>query len=252
MVRGAARRFLAQRATANGLAAFRRRRHPRRVHHRLRTITDVDAETILGTAQTKSTQQVRGGGLEFRLGERALFLGALIQSGVFQDHPGETTAKTVVIFIGVFVFAFLFAVNSAIHSYLVVKYADGNKVAINAGYYYMANAFGRLVGTIISGALYSYAGTPVEGFAACFWASSALVLLSALLELYIDDDAGGLSRLDKVHSRRRRGIHRCSRRQSLIDTTRLARSHSFINNASTHLGAAPRASHPRARREATS
>jgi len=129
----------------------------------------------------------------FALVSVPLFLGAFIQSGLFQNHPGETTGKTIVIFVGVFVFAFLFAVNSAIHSYLVVKYADGNKVAINVGYYYMANAFGRLIGTIISGALYSYAGTTVEGFAACFWASTAFVLLSAFLELYIDDDDGGLS-----------------------------------------------------------
>ena len=121
-----------------------------------------------------------------------LFLGGFIQSSAFQNHSGATTTKTVVIFVGVFVFAYLFAVNSAIHSYLVVKYADGNKVAINVGFYYMANAFGRLIGTIISGALYSYVGSTVEGFAACFWASSAFVLISAALELYIDDDAGGL------------------------------------------------------------
>lgn len=128
----------------------------------------------------------------FALVSVPIFLGAFIQSGVFQNHPGETTAKTVVIMIGVFVFAFIFAVNSAIHSYLVVKYADGNKVAINVGFYYMANAFGRLIGTIISGALYSYVGSTVQGFAACFWASSAFVLVSTALELYIDDDAGGL------------------------------------------------------------
>ena len=65
-------------------------------------------------------------------------------------------------------------------------------MAINVGFYYMANAFGRLIGTITSGALYSYVGSTVEGFAACFWASSAFVLMSAALELYIDDDSGGL------------------------------------------------------------
>ena len=128
----------------------------------------------------------------FALVSVPLFLGAFVQSAMFRDHPGETTAKTVVIFIGVFVFAFLFAVNSAIHSYLVIKYAEGNKVAINVGYYYMANAFGRLIGTIVSGALYSYVGSAVEGFAACFWASSVFVLLSAVIELFLDDNSGGL------------------------------------------------------------
>ena len=42
------------------------------------------------------------------------------------------------------------------HSYLVVRYADGNKVAQSVGFYYMANAGGRLMGTLVSGALYSY------------------------------------------------------------------------------------------------
>ena len=121
-----------------------------------------------------------------------LFLGAFIQSDIFQDHPGATTAKIVVICVGVFVFAFLFAVNSAIHSYLVVKYADGNKVAITVGFYYMANAFGRLIGTIVSGALYSYTESIVDGFAACFWASSVFVIISTVLEMFIDDDKGGL------------------------------------------------------------
>ena len=128
----------------------------------------------------------------FALVSVPIFLGAFVQSEIFQNHPGETTAKTVIIMIGVFVFAFIFAVNSAIHSYLVVKYADGNKVAINVGFYYMANAFGRLVGTIVSGALYSYVGSTAQGFAACFWVSSAFVLVSTALELYIDDDGGGL------------------------------------------------------------
>lgn len=45
---------------------------------------------------------------------------------------------------------------------------------MNVGFYYMANAGGRLIGTLLSGALYSYAGSDErEGFAACFWASLA-------------------------------------------------------------------------------
>jgi MFS family permease len=128
----------------------------------------------------------------FALASVPLFLGGFIQSSIFQNHPGETVAKTVVIMIGVFVFAFIFAVNSAIHSYLVVKYADGNKVAINVGFYYMANAFGRLFGTIISGALYSYIGTSVQGFAACFWVSALFVIISTALEVLLDDNRGGL------------------------------------------------------------
>jgi hypothetical protein len=57
------------------------------------------------------------------------------------------------------IFALLFAVNSSIHSYLVVRYAEGNKVAQSVGFYYMSNAAGRLMGTLVSGALYSYVDT---------------------------------------------------------------------------------------------
>ena len=76
-------------------------------------------------------------------------------------------------------FALIFAVNSAIHSYLIVKYSDGDKVAMNVGFYYMANAVGRFTGTLVSGALYSSVGDgPVDGFAACFWAASVASVLA--------------------------------------------------------------------------
>ena len=125
-----------------------------------------------------------------------LFLGV----GVFAAGTGDDLsenqskrAKTIVVLIGVVLFAFVFAVNSAVHSYLVVKYADGDKVAMNVGFYYMANAFGRLVGTIVSGALYSYVSNDVDvAFAACFFAGTAFVLLSGIVAARIDDDEGGL------------------------------------------------------------
>jgi len=56
-------------------------------------------------------------------------------------------------------FAVIFAINSSIHSYLVVKYAAREKVAVSVGFYYMSNAAGRLFGTLGSGVLYSYVGT---------------------------------------------------------------------------------------------
>jgi hypothetical protein len=59
-----------------------------------------------------------------------------------RDVPGMTTSMVLVLA----AFCVLFAVNSSIHSYLVVRYADGDKVAMNVGFYYMANAIGRLVG----------------------------------------------------------------------------------------------------------
>ena len=91
------------------------------------------------------------------------------------------------------VFCAIFAVNSAVHSYLVLRYAEGNKVAVNVGFYYMSNAAGRLTGTILSGVLYSYAGaTRADGFGWCFVLSAVFVLLCTLITAGIKDDDAGL------------------------------------------------------------
>jgi hypothetical protein len=148
---------------------------------------------------------------------------------------------------GIVAFALVFAVNSAVHSYLVVRYANGDKVratgwdahegeaggrertrglhngraprravvrtgravltararfravcaaqvATDVGFYYMANACGRLIGTLASGALYSYAApNPTLGFAACMWASTAFCVLSGAIVALCRDDVGGLA-----------------------------------------------------------
>jgi predicted MFS family arabinose efflux permease len=82
----------------------------------------------------------------------------------------------VVIVVGLIAFGVIFAMNSAVHSYLILAYAEGDKVAMNVGWYYMANAFGRLLGTVLSGALYQW-----QGLEACLWASVAFVLAAGLL-----------------------------------------------------------------------
>ncbi len=79
---------------------------------------------------------------------------------------------------GLAIFGAVFAVNSAVHSYLILAYTDEDKVALNVGFYYMANACGRLVGTLLSGLLYVVAGLP-----ACLWASAIFVLAAVLLTL---------------------------------------------------------------------
>ncbi len=58
----------------------------------------------------------------------------------------------------------VFAVNSAVHSYLVLAYTDEDSVALNVGFYYMANARGRLLGTLLSGIVttqFAFPGLPV-------------------------------------------------------------------------------------------
>lgn len=82
----------------------------------------------------------------------------------------------VVLVVGLIVFGVVFAMNSAVHSFLILAYADGDKVAMNVGFYYMANASGRLAGTVLSGLLYQW-----QGLTACLWASALLVAGAALL-----------------------------------------------------------------------
>lgn len=84
-------------------------------------------------------------------------------------HPG------VAIVVGLAAFGVVFAMNSSIHSYMVLAYTDAESVSLNVGFYYMANAAGRLMGTLLSGAVF-LAG----GMQACLWCSAGLVLLSLL------------------------------------------------------------------------
>ena len=59
---------------------------------------------------------------------------------------------------GLGIFGFAFAVNSSVHSYLILAYAGSEKAAEDVGFYYAANAFGRLIGTLLSGLLYQWGG----------------------------------------------------------------------------------------------
>ncbi|MBW6398241.1 organoarsenical effux MFS transporter ArsJ [Roseomonas sp. HJA6] len=63
--------------------------------------------------------------------------------------------------VGLCVFGVLFAVNSSVHSYLVLAYAGSEKAAEDVGFYYAANAAGRFGGTLLSGLLYGWGGLPV-------------------------------------------------------------------------------------------
>jgi MFS family permease len=77
---------------------------------------------------------------------------------------------------GLGVFGAIFALNSAVHSYLILAYSDGDKVALNVGFYYMANAGGRLIGTLLSGALYQ-----LGGISGCLWGTVAFAAVTAAI-----------------------------------------------------------------------
>jgi predicted MFS family arabinose efflux permease len=81
---------------------------------------------------------------------------------------------------GLALFGVVFAINSSVHSYLILAYSDGDEVALNVGFYYMANAAGRLVGTLLSGLTYQLAG-----LAGCLWASMAFALGAGTLSLLL-------------------------------------------------------------------
>ena len=77
---------------------------------------------------------------------------------------------------GLLAFGAVFAINSAVHSYLIVSWARSDGVSLDVGFYYMANAAGRLLGTVLSGLVYQTAG-----LAMCLFVSSLLVAASAVL-----------------------------------------------------------------------
>lgn len=77
---------------------------------------------------------------------------------------------------GLIIFGIVFAFNSAVHSYLVLAYTEDDDVALNVGFYYMANSGGRLLGTITSGVVFQ-----MGGIEACLWISSFFVLIASLV-----------------------------------------------------------------------
>jgi hypothetical protein len=88
----------------------------------------------------------------------------------------QVGAPGVAVVVGLMVFGVVFAMNSSIHSYMVLAYTDAESVSLNVGFYYMANAAGRLLGTVLSGALFL-----LGGLQACLWASAVLVAAAWLV-----------------------------------------------------------------------
>jgi MFS family permease len=79
---------------------------------------------------------------------------------------------------GLLLFGILFAINSALHSYLIVSYAQEDGVSLDVGFYYMANAMGRLLGTVLSGWVFQS-----QGIVWCLLISGMFIALAALISL---------------------------------------------------------------------
>lgn len=84
-----------------------------------------------------------------------------------------STALTTLVILGLMVFGGIFAVNSSLHSYLILSFTDDRRVTMDVGFYYMANAAGRLVGTLLSGLSYQVGGLPL-----CLATAAAMVVVS--------------------------------------------------------------------------
>lgn len=112
---------------------------------------------------------------------RAAFAWALLLAGLpagIASGLDSGISPQVVLLGGLLVFGALFAVNSSLHSYLIVSYATADGVSLDVGFYYMSNALGRLLGTLLSGWVYQR-----YGLEACLWISSAFVLFAALISM---------------------------------------------------------------------
>ncbi len=82
---------------------------------------------------------------------------------------------TVILVAGLLLFGFVFAVNSSVHSYLILAFTTGERVTLDVGFYYMANAAGRLTGTLLSGLSYQLGGLPL-----CLLTAAAMAAASTL------------------------------------------------------------------------
>jgi predicted MFS family arabinose efflux permease len=130
--------------------------------------------TIIGkTAKANITHP--SGRTAFRWVAILCLVPGAIAGGVYAAGP-DTNMLAIGLVSGLLVFGALFAINSSIHSYLIVAYAREDGTSLDVGFYYMCNAAGRLVGTLLSGLVYQQ-----FGLAACLVLSSAMLIVTAVI-----------------------------------------------------------------------
>jgi hypothetical protein len=88
---------------------------------------------------------------------------------------------TVTLVLGLLIFGAIFAINSALHSYLILSFSEAERVTMDVGFYYMANAAGRLLGTLLSGLTFQAGGLPLM-----LGTATVMVALSALASGRLD------------------------------------------------------------------
>jgi predicted MFS family arabinose efflux permease len=95
---------------------------------------------------------------------------------------------------GLLLFGVLFAINSSLHSFLIVHYARADGVSLDVGFYYMSNAAGRLIGTVLSGLVFQ-----AYGMSACLWVSALFLVVAATVSVLLPRDYHGAHEDDPRH-----------------------------------------------------
>lgn len=125
--------------------------------------------------------RVPGPGLTSALAWTLAGVTALIPLGLTIGWPAGATMLG-----GLGLFGVVFALNSSVHSYLVLAYSEADRVSLSVGFYYMANACGRLIGTLLSGVLYQQAGV-----AASLWGAVILAAIAGAVALLLPPVVAG-------------------------------------------------------------
>ncbi len=123
-------------------------------------------------AETRTTPALVG---QARLWAAALAIVPASLAGLVWWAAEPAPWLTATLIAGLLIFGAIFAVNSALHSYLILAFTDARRVTMDVGFYYMANAAGRLIGTVLSGATYQLGGLPL-----CLGTAAVMVGLSRL------------------------------------------------------------------------
>lgn len=101
---------------------------------------------------------------EAEITQKAIFWAALlvpvpfVLAGAAWVAGGPAPWLTAALIVGLLIFGFVFAINSSVHSYLILAFGSTERITRDVGFYYMANAAGRLIGTLLSGLSYQTGG----------------------------------------------------------------------------------------------
>ncbi len=98
-----------------------------------------------------------------------------VLAGVSWASAGPSNWLTATLILGLLVFGFVFAINSSLHSYLILAFGSAERITRDVGFYYMANAAGRLIGTLLSGLSFQ-----IGGLSLCLATAGAMSLASWL------------------------------------------------------------------------